>query len=138
MENGIKLLKEDIKKINFELEELQNKLTNLNVKKSQLYTELEDKIFNEIKIGTWYENKPCESVAYYFQPLRKNDDNHFIGTFLTFEKDSEGSDFMSVSWEFEISTVKGFERAVPETVMEGVLKQYFKKIYEGSNRETVE
>lgn len=129
MENYIKILKEDIKKINFELEELQKKITDLNVKKSKLYAELEDKIFNEIKIGTWYENKPCESIAYYFRPLRKSDNNSFIGTFLTFEKDGEEGEFMSVSWEFEINTVKGFENAVPNEIVENLINKYAKKIY---------
>lgn len=131
----IEELKEEIKKVDSEYGELQKKMIDLTDKRNKLNEQLEQEISCTIKLGVWYQTESSEWVTYYFLPLRKDEYDNFIGTLVIFEKDCSNKKFLTVKWEYEFFEVKAFEKVVPTAKIEGIIKQYFNKIYEVPNRE---
>ena len=135
MVNYINSIKADIKKVDSEIGELLKKITDLQDKRNKLNGQLEYEISNTIKLGIWYQTESTDWATYYFLPLRKDEYDTFIGTLLILEKDCNKKEFMTVKWEHEFFDVKTFERTVPTDIIEGIVKQHFKKICEIPNRE---
>lgn len=124
----IKTIKEDIKKLDSEIGELLKKATDLEDKRNKLNTQLNDKIYNAIKLNVWYKVTSDDDTQYYFLPLKKNDGD-VIGTLFRIENVCNDDKWITIQYNFCYFDLPDFKEIVPNEVVDDLISKYTKKIY---------
>jgi hypothetical protein len=133
----IKTIKEDIKKVDSEIGELLKKTTDLQDKRNKLNIQLNDEIYENIKLNVWYKVAPADDdTQYYFLPLRKNDGD-VIGTLFRIENVCNDDTWITIQYDFCYFDLPDFKEIIPNEVVDDLISKYTKKIY-GKDRETIE
>lgn len=134
MTDYTKTIKEDIKKVDFEIDELLKKVTDLQNKRNKLNIQLNDEIYENVKLNVWYKVPSDEDTQYYFLPLRKNDGD-VIGTLFRIE--NACTTCVTIQYDFCYFDLLDLKEIIPNEVVDDLIGKYTKKIY-GKDRETVE
>lgn len=134
MTDYTKTIKEDIKKVDFEIDELLKKVTDLQNKRNKLNIQLNDEIYENIKLNVWYKVPSDEDTQCYFLPLRKNDGD-VIGTLFRIE--NVCTTCVTIQYDFCYFDLPDLKEIIPNEVVDDLICKYTKKIY-GEDRETVE
>ena len=129
----IKTIKEDIRKVDSEIGELLKKAADLQDKRNKLNIQLNDEIYENIKLNVWYK---VVDAQYYFLPLKKNDGD-IIGTLFRIENVCNDNTWVTIQYNFCYFDLPDFKEIVPNKVVDDLISKYTKKIY-GKDRETIE